>query len=263
MKSRKIWWLIAILALVLFVLNYSYLDSQLKDYLNDRKRVNVTRVIDGDTIELNGSKDVRLLGVDTPERGEKFYDEASRFLENRIEGKKVTLEFGPEKKGSYGRILAYVKFKGENINLDLVREGYANPYFPGGRGMHYGDFVKAWKSCLSKGVRLCEKSDDVCSKCIELAKFDHENERVVFKNTCSKTCSLNGWRIEDEGGKKFVFENLVLDSGEKVAVVSGNGTYSGSGKLVEWREHDYVWTYTGDTLFLRDAEGDLVLWESY
>jgi len=30
-----------------------------------------------------------------------------------------------------------------------------------------------------------------------------------------------------------------------------------------WKKKDYVWTKTGDSLFLRDSKGKLVLWKSY
>ena len=41
----------------------------------------VTEVIDGDTIEIDGSNKVRLLGVDTPERGECYYPESKAALQ--------------------------------------------------------------------------------------------------------------------------------------------------------------------------------------
>ena len=46
----------------------------------------VTRVIDGDTIEINNSYKIRLSGINTPEIGECYYQEAKEFLS------KLTLE---------------------------------------------------------------------------------------------------------------------------------------------------------------------------
>lgn len=34
-------------------------------------------------------------------------------------------------------------------------------------------------------------------------------------------------------------------------------------EVLFWKGKKYVWTKTGDSLFLRDKEGGLVLWESY
>jgi micrococcal nuclease len=76
----------------------------------------VTRVVDGDTFEarIDGeSEDVRLIGVDTPETvkpGEPvecFGPAASRFAKGLLEGRRVRLVFGVERRDPYGRLLAY------------------------------------------------------------------------------------------------------------------------------------------------------------
>jgi micrococcal nuclease len=77
----------------------------------------VTRVVDGDTIEarIGGEiEDVRLIGVDTPETVkpgapvECFGPQASRFAHRLLEGRRVRLVFGVERRDDYGRLLAYV-----------------------------------------------------------------------------------------------------------------------------------------------------------
>lgn len=100
------------------------------------REVLVTRVTDGDTIEvrptINGTEDVRLIGVDTPEtagapRGAQPYGQrASRFARQRLEGQQVTLRFDVEKEDDYGRLLAYVYLPdGSMFNETLLDEGYA------------------------------------------------------------------------------------------------------------------------------------------
>jgi micrococcal nuclease len=77
----------------------------------------VTRVVDGDTIEArigDEVEDVRLIGVDTPETvkpGEPvqcFGTRASSFSHRLLEGRKVRLVFGAERRDVYGRLLAYL-----------------------------------------------------------------------------------------------------------------------------------------------------------
>lgn len=94
----------------------------------------VTRVVDGDTIEVtfNGQKEkVRLIGVDTPEtvhptRGEEPYGkEASNYTKSRLDGQTVNLEFDVQERDQYGRLLAYVWIGNELFNETLVKEGYA------------------------------------------------------------------------------------------------------------------------------------------
>lgn len=96
--------------------------------------VKVTRVVDGDTIEvdLNGKVEkVRLIGVDTPEtvhptKGEEPYGkEASNFTKAQLTGKNVSLETDVQERDNYGRLLAYIWVDGKMFNEVLVREGYA------------------------------------------------------------------------------------------------------------------------------------------
>ena len=54
----------------------------------------VLRVIDGDTFATSGNENVRLFGVDTPERGEKCYMEATVRL-RELAGGEVRVELGP------------------------------------------------------------------------------------------------------------------------------------------------------------------------
>ena len=102
---------------------------------NDTQQVSVTRVVDGDTIEVSpqieSTADVRLIGVDTPEvfgGVEPCGPEASDFTTERLEGQDVTLEFDEDRVDPYDRALAYVwvpDLDGELFNETLVREGLA------------------------------------------------------------------------------------------------------------------------------------------
>jgi endonuclease YncB( thermonuclease family) len=104
-----------------------------KKLANLGKMVVVSRVVDGDTIEVSpavgGISDVRLIGVDAPETHggtEPYGEEASAFTTQRLEGRKVALEFDVEHIDPYGRVLAYVWLSdGKMFNEVLVREGYA------------------------------------------------------------------------------------------------------------------------------------------
>lgn len=85
----------------------------------------VTRVIDGDTVDMERLGRVRLIGVDTPEQGRCFENAATRFTRERLEGRVVRYELGAERRDGYDRTLAYLSREGEMHNLALVREGYA------------------------------------------------------------------------------------------------------------------------------------------
>jgi len=82
----------------------------------------VTKIIDGDTIVIEGGEKVRLLGIDTRERGEKCYTEAKNYLKSLLEMKNVSLEKDKEDKDKYGRLLRYIWLDEVNINVKEVRE---------------------------------------------------------------------------------------------------------------------------------------------
>jgi len=84
----------------------------------------VSKVIDGDTVIIAGES-VRLLGMDTDERGYPCYNEAKKRIEELILDKEVVLEQDAEDKDMYERRLRYIFLNGENINLQLVKEGLA------------------------------------------------------------------------------------------------------------------------------------------
>ncbi len=255
MNKEKMILIFAII--LLFVINYSFLDRLVVNFLDEQEYVEIDRVIDGDTVVV-GDESIRLLGINSPEHGEKYYEKAKGFLGGLVLNQKVRLEYGTPRYDRYQRTLAFVFISNTNINIELVRSGLANVYVLDNK--KYENILRdAWEECIEKNVNLCKKSEEACAECIEIEKF--EEQTVVFKNICGYDCSLDGWEIKDEGRKSFVFEDFVLGAGRKIIVEVGEGT--DSEEILFWSGQDYVWTNTGDTLFLRDAKGRLVLWEYY
>ena len=94
--------------------------------------VSVLRVIDGDTVELSGGERLRLIGIDAPERGNCFANEAAEILEELVLGKTLRLESGVNERDRYGRRLGYLRDSSNFINRLLIRRGaaVAMPYPP-------------------------------------------------------------------------------------------------------------------------------------
>jgi len=252
-KKRQVVLLITLIV-VFLAINYSSIDSFLINFLDESKTAIVSRVIDGDTLEIvnNENKEsVRLLGINTPERGEILYEEAKEFLEELSLNKSVRLEFGRDKYDRYNRTLAYVFVNEFAVNKEIVRQGYANIYFPSGKDVYYSEFLETWKECVNVGINLCEKSKYKCADCIILKELDVKSQKVVFENKCGFDCNLNKWTIKDEGRKKFIFSKINLGAGKEITITTKDFGY------------DYVWTETGDSIFLRDDKNKLVLWKNY
>ncbi len=96
----------------------------------------VSRVIDGDTIEISTGEKIRYIGIDTPETVDPrrsvgcFGKEASDENKKLVEGKNVVLAKDVSETDKYNRLLRYVYVKRDNGNLIfindyLVRQGFA------------------------------------------------------------------------------------------------------------------------------------------
>ena len=102
----------------------------------DCQLVDVTKVIDGDTLDTSVGR-VRFFGVDTPERGKSCFQEATNFTRIAA-GDKVRLETGPRRTDSYGRRLAYVyDSSGDSIDAQLISGGFAVAWTRDGQHRDY------------------------------------------------------------------------------------------------------------------------------
>lgn len=68
----------------------------------------VREVEDGDTFQLQNGSRVRMMGIDSPDRGEKDYKEAAEVLSSLILNKRVWLEYDRYLDDQHGRILAWI-----------------------------------------------------------------------------------------------------------------------------------------------------------
>jgi|GEM_PF-2015145 len=248
-KRRKIiqYAIFLIFILILF-LNYTKIEGFLIKNFDDTNTGIVSRVIDGDTIVVN-NESVRMLGINTPERGERYYSEAKQYLETLVLNKTVSLRSGEEEYDLYHRRLAYVFLNKENINLKQIQEGYASPYFP--TEVKVNEFYSSWENCLEEGKNLCKNSEDICKNCIKLKEINIEKQIVVLENQCNFKCNLTNWTIKDEGRKKYTFGKFYLDNKKNVKIGA------------EDFKEEYVWTSTGDSVFVKDALGGIVIYYRY
>lgn len=128
----------------------------------------VVHVTDGDTlIVLKDRKevDVRLYGVDTPEKGQPSGTKAKRFTASMAANERVEVEVKDQDR--YGRVVAlvYIEGDGECLNVELVRSGHAWVYE---RYCHIRD-CDHWQT-LEKQARVGEKG--LWSKSNPVAPWD-------------------------------------------------------------------------------------------
>lgn len=88
------------------------------------------RVLDGDTIWMKDRGKIRYIGMDTAERGEPYFAEATEYNDKLLSRGDIVLEFDVETRDKYGRLLAYVFVEADDggrtfVNEELVRAGWA------------------------------------------------------------------------------------------------------------------------------------------
>lgn len=98
---------------------------------NEKQKVKVVRVIDGDTIEIEGKIKVRYIGVNTPELHdpkkpiECFGQAATDENKKLVEGKEVYIQKDISETDKFKRLLRYVWVEDIFVNDYLVRQGFA------------------------------------------------------------------------------------------------------------------------------------------
>ncbi|MCC6614295.1 MAG: thermonuclease family protein [Anaerolineae bacterium] len=88
----------------------------------------VTDVIDGDTIDVRigtTTYRVRYIGINTPERDEVCYREATDANASLVSGRTVTLVKDQSNTDQYGRLLRYIYVDNVFVNEQLVLQGFA------------------------------------------------------------------------------------------------------------------------------------------
>jgi len=117
----------------------------------------VKRVLDGDTVELLGGDRLRLLAIDTPERGEPFYYEAVRFLDSVSIGQTANIKFAGRRRDHYGRLLGYLYIDSLFINKVILENGLAYLYLFKDNDLdspEVKELLEAQRSAMAEGVGL-------------------------------------------------------------------------------------------------------------
>jgi micrococcal nuclease len=239
----------------------------------------VTRVVDGDTIEviLNGDmRRLRYIGIDAPEIGEEGSNEASEVNRDLVSGKVVTLEKDISEEDQFGRLLRYVYLEdGTFVNAALVTSGFAvaAAYPPdikfqeslflaqqdaeeNGRGF--------WRT--EQAAQTTPEGDTVSQVILDVAcsRFnapgnDNENkneEYVCFNNPSVAEIDMSGWQLKDEYGWVYQFNTFILNVDTTVKIRSGCGDDS-SVDLYWCKSDTAVWNNDGDCLYLSNDSGEL------
>jgi micrococcal nuclease len=167
--------------------------------------IRVSQVVDGDTVVLNDGETVRYIGIDTPEHGEAFFDDATEANRELVQGKKLTLEYDIDRQDRYGRSLAYVWVDTLLVNAALIRMGLASIYTFLPNVKHRKLFLFYQKEAREKGLGIW--SSQVAKEQYYVAS--KRSGRFIFHRPDCQWAT----RIKKENLIRFDTREAALDSG--------------------------------------------------
>jgi hypothetical protein len=224
-------------------------------------------VIDGDTIQLEDGRKVRYAGINTPEQGEPYFQDAMRANNRLVGGKEIRLEFGRRRKEKHGRELAYVFVGSTFVQADLVKDGWAIVTRTQPLPRYRSVLVDRQQEARAAGRGIWAKGehrDRLIVMQIHVREAGRQNpndEYVAFKNVGGARLDLTGWSISDEANQSYLVPQFTLGPGKTVTLYTGLG--KNAADALYWGRRKTVWNRDGDTVFVKDATGHYVLSHSY
>jgi endonuclease YncB( thermonuclease family) len=227
----------------------------------------VTQVMDGDTIQLHDNREVRYLGIDAPEKGDPLAEEATQANNTLVSNREVRLELGRPSKDRNGRLLAYV-FQGDTlVNEELLRQGWAHIRRPV-LAKYQKRLQAAQDEARAAGRGIWANVSDalltvpeVSSKVSGTGDKSLNREYVVIENRGTNAVDLTGWSLSDETTRRYLFPNFILAAKARVTLRTGSGMNTATD--LYWGNRTAIWNDNGDTVFLRNREGRIVLCHVY
>jgi endonuclease YncB( thermonuclease family) len=213
-----------------------------------RETAVIARVVDGDTLKLEDGRTLRLLNINSPEKGTIGANLSKDFLKS-FENKTVEIEITDIDK--YQRSLARI-YSPEYLNLKIVELGFAPKFLV--QDSELSVFSEAEENAIGKNLGIWKKS--AYKGCFE-SETDENAETVRIKNNC-EPLFMAGWFLKDESRKTYKFRNISFD---EITLHSLNGTENSTDLF--WQSESNIWNNDRDTLYLFDPEGGIAHHESY
>lgn len=216
--------------------------------LEKRESAFVSRVIDGDTIELSDRRIIRLLNVNSPEKNTEESKLSLDFLK-KIENKYIEIEITGKDK--YSRYLARI-YAPDYINLKIVQDGLASKFLVDSSELK--KFEKAENEAIKNEKGIWQHSDFF--GCIS-TEINYEDEYIILKNSC-KDINFKNWKLKDESRKVYLFNNISFN---EIKLFSSKGKDT-NGEIY-WNSSQNIWNNDRDSLYLFDDENKIAHYNSY
>jgi endonuclease YncB( thermonuclease family) len=246
--------------------------------------ITVTRVIDGDTIEVDIGGvlyRVRYIGIDTPELDDErpefcvLAQEATRYNRQLVEGQEIRLEKDVSEADHYGRLLRYVYVGDVFVNLELVSTGLAwsEAHPPDTKYQAVLDEAESEAMLAKIGIWQEEgEPPPIFVENVQITDIFYDglvpnvesDEYVEITNLSDQPQDLEGCVLIDvsDGHPSFIFPSYILAPGESVRVYTNEyhpewGGFSFESPTAVWNNSE------PDTAELRDNQGNILSQMSY
>ncbi|UOF91516.1 lamin tail domain-containing protein [Fodinisporobacter ferrooxydans] len=259
----------------------------------------VIKVDNGDTFEVkmggiwNSSiQTVRLIGIQAPEMksagnlGMPYSYQAWNYLNAKLQGQKVYLDFDVKQQDKFGHLLAYAYSQnGTFLNADLLEKGYArvdsmtpdtkhDPLFSSllkqAQASHEGVWSlvqdpwngkdsTTWGNDGSDYTQKSIPQQQVKVNNVKISALNVKDQYITIVNNNTNDIDLSNWTIvSNSNGQTYHFPNgFILKSGTSVTVTSGHAANNNSPGQLLWTTN-YVWNESGDTATLCDGQGNTI-----
>jgi micrococcal nuclease len=191
----------------------------------------VIQITDGDTLKTNEPQTLRLLGINTPEKNQPFYQEAKEFLTQKTQNKTIQIQsYGLDK---YKRTLSYIFLENQNINAQILNKGLATLYYYD-KDKYYKELKLSEEFARLNNLGIWKKSPD--SSCIQIIEFKtNEPELLILQNNCNHQINLT---YKDDATHIYK------------ATIDPNSIYT--------KTFSHIWNTDGDSIYIYDTKGLLI-----
>ena len=221
----------------------------------------VTEVIDGDTFYLGNGDKIRMLGINTPESGKPYSQEATEFLTSMLMGKEVTLvnDSKNDDSDSYGRLLSHVYINDTLVNYEIIKTGLAF-WYPYTSGTDMDEMYEEAQHYASNNT-LGLWTESSYNLTIDYIEYDPEGEEadgeyLVLTNHENYNISMVGWYLQDEAAQTAYEFNFTIMNNTSIRIYTGLGTDNET--TLFWGWHQGIWNNSGDFAIIQDQNGYMV-----
>lgn len=237
--------LFALLITLIIAANFYFLTPELSP---KKETAIIARVIDGDTLQLQDSRKIRLLNINAPEKYQPNSNLSANSLKE-FQNQSVQIEILSMDK--YDRFLARI-YTPSYLNLEFVKQGLAAKFLVDESEIK--EFSEAESRAIKAGIGIWKHS--LYYGCFK-SKIDEIQEKVILINNCNKI-NISSWVLKDESTKHYTFKELEF---KEIMLHSNSGKNNATDLF--WNSPTSIWNNDRDTLYLFDNQGNLVHYNSY